>query len=365
MDQTTVIIMIVAVVAGIAISLYLRWRKNKKNGTISETSPLQQTDSSSENKAGSTIPTKTITIGDALGGNTNLEVQNISKSFNSHKVVSDVSFSLSCGEIFGMVGPNGAGKTTTIRMILDILKPDLGDVTILGQKFNDAVKEKIGYLPEERGLYKKLTVMESLTYMAALKGIEGNQARLRAIDLLEKVGMGQHSDKKVEELSRGMSQIIQFLVTIQHEPDIIVLDEPFANLDPVNTKLLKDMVLQMRNQGKSIILSTHLMNEVEEMCDRILMINQGRAMLYGNLKDIKAKYRNNSIIVECDRLPEQILGVSKVKRHSGHIELFLEQDTEPQSVLSTMVNGGVKVNRFENAIPSLNDIFIQVVEEAK
>ena len=231
MDTTTTIILIAAVAVGIALQIYLRWRKNKKNSAISEASPLEQPDLSKES-AEPAIPAQTITIGDALGSNANLEVQSISKSFNSHKVVNDVSFSLSRGEIFGMVGPNGAGKTTTIRMILDILKPDSGDVTILGQKFNDAVKDQIGYLPEERGMYKKLTVMESLTYMAALKGVEAHSARSRAIDLLEKVGLGQHGDKKVEELSRGMSQIIQFLITIQHEPDIMVLDEPFANLDP-------------------------------------------------------------------------------------------------------------------------------------
>ncbi|MFC1998018.1 ABC transporter ATP-binding protein, partial [Chloroflexota bacterium] len=250
-------------------------------------------------------------------------------------------------------------------MLMDILKPDSGDITILGAKFNDAVKEKIGYLPEERGMYKKLTVMESLTYMAALKGVEANSAKSRALDLLEKVGLGQHGNKKVEELSRGMSQIIQFLITIQHDPEIMVLDEPFANLDPVNTRLLKDMVIEMRNKGKSIILSTHLMNEVEEMCDRILMINKGRAMLYGNLNDIKTKYRNNSVFVECDRLPEQISGVSKVKIHNGYSELYLEENTTPQVALNSLVSSGVKINRFENAIPSLNDIFIQVVEEAR
>jgi len=361
MDTTTVIILVAAVAVGIAIQIYLRRRKNKRMSQITETDSVEQPKEPAEPE----IPVQTITVGTVSGKDTNLEVQGICKSFNSHKVVSDVSFSLSRGEIFGMVGPNGAGKTTTIRMILDILKPDLGDVTILGQKFNDAVKEKIGYLPEERGMYKKLTVMESLTYMAALKGVETNSAKAKAIDLLEKVGMGQHRDKKVEELSRGMSQLIQFLITIQHNPDIIVLDEPFANLDPVNTKLLKDMVLQMRNKGKYIILSTHLMNEVEEMCDRILMINQGRAMLYGNLADIKTKYRNNSVFVECDRLPEQITGVGKRKQHNGYIELFLEQDTAPQAVLNALVNNGVKVDRFENAIPSLNDIFIQVVEEAR
>ena len=361
MNTTTTIILVVSIAIVVALQIYLRWHKNKRMSQITENDSVQQPEESAEPET----PSQTITIGDALGSNANLEVQNISKSFNGHKVVSDISFSLSRGEIFGMVGPNGAGKTTIIRMILDILKPDSGDTTILGHKFNDAVKEKIGYLPEERGMYKKLTVMESLTYMAALKGIEANTARSRAIDLLEKVGMGQHRDKKVEELSRGMSQLIQFLITIQHDPEITVLDEPFANLDPVNTKLLKDMVLQMRNEGKSIILSTHLMNEVEEMCDRILMINRGRAMLYGNLKDIKAKYRNNSVFVECNRLPQQMAGVSKVKQHSGYTELFLEQDTTPQSVLNALISGGVRVDRFENAVPSLNDIFIQVVEETR
>jgi len=365
MDTTTAIILFAALAIGIGLQVYLRRRKNKKEARNSQKLDPEQAELDIENEDTDLPPVKTITVGTVLSSDINLEVNGICKSFNHHKVVNDVSFTLNRGEIFGMVGPNGAGKTTAIRMIMDILKPDSGDVVILGQKFNDDVKEKIGYLPEERGMYKKLTVMESLTYMAALKGVEANPARSHAIDLLEKVGMGQHRDKKVEELSRGMSQIVQFLITIQHDPEIVVLDEPFANLDPVNTRLLKDMVIEMRNKGTAIILSTHLMNEVEEMCDRILMIHRGRAMLYGNLKDIKEKYRENSVFVQCDNLPGQIAGVIKTRQHSGYSELFLTEDTKPQEVLNALVNEGVRVDRFENAMPSLNDIFIQVVEEAK
>ncbi len=233
-----------------------------------------------------------------------VEVSGISKSFKGIKVVDNVSFSIGQGEIFGMVGPNGAGKTTTIRMLMDIIKPDSGEIKILGEPINEEVKNRIGYLPEERGLYKKLTVSQSLSYLAALKNMKRRLARERAEELLKRVNMLPHKDKKTEELSHGMGQLIQFVATILHDPELVVFDEPFAALDPVNTQLLKELILELRSQGKSVILSTHMMNQVEELCDRILMINKGQAVLYGSLAEIKSRYRNNSVFLECDRLPE-------------------------------------------------------------
>jgi ABC-2 type transport system ATP-binding protein len=219
-----------------------------------------------------------------------VEVNHITKTYGNRAVVNDLSFTVKPGEIFGLIGPNGAGKTTTIRMMMDIIKPDAGEVQILGEKLTETTKNKIGYLPEERGLYKKLSVMESVIYFAALKGVDSKTAGNRAEALLKRVEMLPHRNKKIEELSRGMGQIIQVIVTIIHEPQLIILDEPTASLDPVNAQLLKDMMLDLRKQGKTIIMSTHRMNEIEEMCDRILMINKGRDVLYGDIPNIKAKY---------------------------------------------------------------------------
>ncbi len=223
-----------------------------------------------------------------------VDVSSVSKSFNGIRVVDSVSFTVEHGEIFGLIGPNGAGKTTTIRMIMDIIKPDSGEIYVLGERLDEDTKDAIGYLPEERGLYRKTSVIESLTYLASLKGMSTRNARSRAEELLRRVDMLPHKAKRVDELSRGMGQIIQFLVTIVHDPRLLILDEPFAGLDPVNTQLMKEIILELRKQGKAIILSTHRMNDVEELCDRILMINRGRRVLYGDLEDIKSRYRSNS-----------------------------------------------------------------------
>lgn len=292
-----------------------------------------------------------------------IEVSQVNKSFKGIKVVDNVSFGIGEGEIFGMVGPNGAGKTTTIRMLMDIIKPDSGEIKILGEPINEAVKNRIGYLPEERGLYKKLTISESLSYLSALKNMKRSLAVERQEVLLKRVNMLPHKDKKIEELSHGMGQLIQFVATILHDPELVVFDEPFAALDPVNTQLLKELILELRSQGKSVILSTHMMNQVEELCDRILMINKGRAVLYGSLAEIKSKYKNNSVFIECDRLPETILGVVGLKKHPKYVELFLDGHTSPQELLSALVSNGVKVDRFEVSTPSLNEVFIQVVQE--
>jgi len=294
-----------------------------------------------------------------------VDVSQVTKSFNSTRAVDNVSFSIGQGEIFGMVGPNGAGKTTTIRMLMDIIKPDSGEIKILGESLHEETKNRIGYLPEERGLYRKITVSESLTYLSALKGMETAEAKNRANELLQHLNMLQHKDKKVEGLSRGMGQLIQFVVTILHDPELIILDEPFSGMDPVNKELIKEMIIDLRNQDKTIILSTHLMNDIEELCDRILMINKGRAVLYGSLSEVKSKYRNNSIFLECNRLPEEIPGVVGSKDHGKYMELYLDGNTTPQQVLNTLVGNSVIVERFEVSTPSLNEIFIQVVKEQR
>jgi ABC-2 type transport system ATP-binding protein len=290
-----------------------------------------------------------------------VEVNHVAKSYADKVVVNDVSFSVAQGEIFGLIGPNGAGKTTTIRMMMDIIKPDSGDVTILDEKLSEASKNKLGYLPEERGLYRKLTTIDSIIYLASLKGMDRHSAEEQANELLNQTGMLAHRGKKIEELSQGMGQIIQFIVTIIHDPELIILDEPFAGLDPVNTELLKRMFVDLRNQGKAVILSTHRMNEVEELCDRILMINNGRSVLYGKLSEIKSKYRSNSVLLEFEGKLGEVPGVTDKRTHRGYIELVLDENTTPQQVLEGLVGTGIIVNRFEVATPPLNEIFLKVV----
>jgi len=292
-----------------------------------------------------------------------VELNNICKSYNDNLVVNNVSFTVAQGEIFGLIGPNGAGKTTTIRMMMDIIKPESGEISILGESLNEDTKNRIGYLPEERGLYKKITVLQSLVYLASLKGMGNRPARSRAEELLQRVDMLPHQEKKIEELSRGMGQIIQFLATIIHDPQLLILDEPFAGLDPVNTQLLKEIILELRSQGKAIILSTHMMNEVEALCDRILMIHKGCTVLYGELAEIKSRYRNNSVFLEFDGVLGEIEGVVGKKDHGEYVELFLDGETTPQKILEQLVSHGVEINQFEVSTPSLNEIFLQVVEK--
>jgi len=289
------------------------------------------------------------------------EVKHVFKSYADKVAVNDLSFSVARGEIFGLIGPNGAGKTTTIRMMMDIIKPDSGDVTILGEKLSEATKNRLGYLPEERGLYKKLGVLESIVYLASLKGMDRHSATEKANELLNQTGMLSNKAKKIEEMSKGMGQIIQFIVTIIHDPQLVILDEPFAGLDPVNTELLKGMFADLRNQGKAVILSTHQMNQVEELCDRILMINDGQAVLYGDLSEIKSRYRGNSVLLDCEGELGEVPGVTAKRTHKGYSELILDGQTTPQQVLAHLVSRGMVINRFEVATPSLNEIFLKEV----
>ena len=290
------------------------------------------------------------------------EISHVNKSYGGKPVVQDVSFTLEKGEVLGLVGPNGAGKTTTIRMLMDIVKPDSGEISVFGRPLNEQAKNKIGYLPEERGLYRKMKVYDNLIYLASLKNVSSSIAKERTEKLLNEVDMSPHKGKKIGELSRGMGQIIQFLVTIAHDPSLIVLDEPFAGLDPVNRMLLKNIILELKKQGKTVILSTHMMNEVEEMCDRVLMINRGRVVLYGNLSEVKWRFRNNSVFIQCDGDVGVIEGVSGSKDHGKYIELFLDGQTTSQQILNQLISKGVRIDRFEVSTPSLNEIFIQVVK---
>jgi ABC-2 type transport system ATP-binding protein len=292
-----------------------------------------------------------------------VEVRNIVKTFADKVAVDNLTFSVAPGEIFGLIGPNGAGKTTTIKMIMDIIKPDSGEVDVLGEKMNEVAKNKIGYMPEERGLYKKQRVLDVIIYLAMLKGMSQRAAEDKANRMLEQTGMLPHARKKIEELSRGMGQIIQFIVTTIHDPQLLILDEPFSGLDPVNTEASMKMVTDLRSQGKAVILSTHQMNQIEELCDRILMVNKGRAVLYGGLAEIKSRYRNNSVLLEYEGELGDVPGITEKRSHKGYIELFLDEKTTPQQLLERLLKRGITVNRYEIATPPLNDIFIKVVGE--
>jgi ABC-2 type transport system ATP-binding protein len=290
-------------------------------------------------------------------------ISHIAKSYAGQPAVNDLSFSVERNEIFGLIGPNGAGKTTTIRMMMDIIKPDSGEITILGKKLSEASKSKLGYLPEERGLYKKLKVIDSIHYLASLKGMSPQAISEKADALLKRTGMLPNKNKKIEELSKGMGQIIQFIITIIHDPQLLILDEPFSGLDPVNTEMLKNMLLELRNQGKAIILSTHSMNQVEELCDRILMVDHGRAVLYGGLKEIKSRYRSNTVRLDFEGPIGKLPGVVQKRPGQTYLELVLDNNTTPQQLLSRLVQSGTVIYRFEVATPSLNEIFLKVAGE--
>jgi len=288
-------------------------------------------------------------------------VNNVVKIYAQRRVVDDVSFVVAPGQIFGLIGPNGAGKTTTIRMMMDIIKPDSGQVFILGQRLNEDTKNSIGYLPEERGLYRKLSVSQSITYLASLKGMLPAQSLPRATELLKRVGMLVHRDKKIEELSRGMGQLIQFLATIIHNPQLLILDEPFAGLDPVNTEILKEIIAEQKQQGKAVILSTHQMNQVEELCDQVLMIDKGRRVLYGHLDEVRMDYRNNSVFVDFSGQLDRLKGVTKSQEKEKYSELFLDDKITPKEILKQLMDREGEVRHFELSTPSLHEIFLKVV----
>jgi ABC-2 type transport system ATP-binding protein len=295
-----------------------------------------------------------------------VEFQSVSKSFAEKDIIRDISFSVRQSEIFGLLGPNGAGKTTLIRLLLDILRPDAGEVRIFGELLSSAAKNRIGYLPEERGLYRKTGLLDMLVYLAQLKGIPKKQAYLKAESLLKSLDLYQYKNKKVEELSKGMQQQIQFLSAIIHEPELVILDEPFSGLDPVNMKTFTARILELRAAGKTIILSTHMMEQAQTLCDRILMLNKGRRVLYGPVDDIRRERGKNSLIVEFAEKGDLnairgISGIKKVVESGKSVEIFPEAGISTQIILEELVR---KANllRFEQALPSLNEIFIETLE---
>jgi ABC-2 type transport system ATP-binding protein len=291
-----------------------------------------------------------------------LEVENVSKTYASVQAVDDLFFTLEHGEILGLLGPNGAGKTTTIRMILDIIKPNSGRIAVLGGPMSEAKKARIGYLPEERGLYPNMTLMDTLLFLGQLKGLSRADANQRIQRMLRQVELWDARELKIEALSRGMGQKAQFVAATLHEPELIIIDEPFSGLDPVNTRLIKELLYGLRDRGAAIIMSTHQMHQVEEMCGRILLMNRGRRVLYGSLEEVRRQFATNVIEVSLQGEVGELPGVEQITEHNGDYRLVLEEDVPPDELLKRLVNrSGVTVQRFERVQVSLDEIFVHVV----
>jgi ABC-2 type transport system ATP-binding protein len=292
-----------------------------------------------------------------------LEIENITKKFGDFYAVKKLSFTIPEGKIYGLLGPNGAGKTTTIRMVMNIIIPDEGSIKILDQRMDDEMKERIGYLPEDRGLYPKMKVGEVLLFLSELKGLRGDPARKEIDFWLERFDLTEWKLKKVEELSRGMQQKLQFIVTVIHQPELIILDEPFSGLDPVNTKLLKDIMLEMKGKGRTIVFSTHRMEQVEMICDDICLINKAEMVLEGNLSQIKKQYGKNTVVLDYDGdagFIQDFPEVEKIDDYGKFMEIKLKERSDPQALLRNLV-GKININKYEVQEPSLNAIFIDKV----
>lgn len=292
-----------------------------------------------------------------------VELKNITKRFDEFVAVKDLSFEVRKGTIFGLLGPNGAGKTTSIRMIVNIFAPDTGDIAVLGQHVSTELQQRIGYLPEERGLYKKMNVGEQLIFFANLKGLDSAEAARRIERWLAELELSEWKDKKAGELSKGMQQKVQFIATVLHEPELLILDEPFSGLDPVSTNLLKKHIIALKQSGKTIIFSTHQMEQVEQMCDDICLINHGTKVLGGSLREVKGRYGRNTVIIDYEG-SDGFLDTDLVKRFNrfpNYSEVLLSDGADPQEVLKRALEAGARVNRFELVEPSLNEIFIESV----
>jgi len=295
-----------------------------------------------------------------------LELHNLKKYYATQKAVDDISFSVEPGTIFGLLGPNGAGKTTLLRMITGILYPDSGSILFKGEPF-DAMKdvEQIGYMPEERGLYKKMKIGEHALYLAQLKGLEKNEALRLIKEWFIKLEMQSWWNKKVEDLSKGMSQKLQFVTTVLHDPKLIILDEPFSGLDPVNSNIIKEEIFQLAKRGATIIFSTHRMEQVEEICDQIVLVNKGQKILDGSVKEVKQQFKQNlfKIGLDSNTSPGNSNVFEVIKENEDHsLIVKIQQGYTPNDVLLHYINQNIPIHSFQEILPSLNEIFIQLVE---
>jgi ABC-2 type transport system ATP-binding protein len=292
-----------------------------------------------------------------------LEVREITKVYDGRAVVDRVSFQVAAGEIFALLGPNGAGKTTMIRMITDILRPDSGEVLLNGQPVDSEARQSIAYLPEERGLYRRSKVAEVLSYYGELKGMSPRQAREIAWKLLDRLELKEWGDKQVQALSKGMQQKVQFCTVLIGSPRLLILDEPFTGLDPVNVQLFEEILAERRAEGTTVLLSTHQMNKVEEVCDRALMIHHGRTVLYGTVREIRRRHADHAVVIRTEDPLGKIPGVKAIESLNGHHKLTLESDTTPEAVLRALLDQKVRIESYALASLPLEDIFVKVVRE--
>ncbi len=291
-----------------------------------------------------------------------LELRNIRKEYDGKVAVDALSLSIPKGSIYGIIGPNGAGKTTTIRMIMDIIAPDTGEIVVNGMKAGPEFRNKVGYLPEERGLYKKMTLEEVIIFFAELKGYPKSKTRVAMDEWLRTMSLLEYKKRKVEELSKGMQQKLQFITTLLHEPELIILDELFSGLDPINIEIIKGIILEEKRRETTIMFSTHVMEQAEKLCDYICLINRGKKVLDGKLSDIKKQFGSNSLQIDIEgdgAFAANIAGVEKLTEFNNYIELTLTPDADTQFILKE-ISGRVIVRRFELMEPSLYDIFIEV-----
>jgi ABC-2 type transport system ATP-binding protein len=298
---------------------------------------------------------------------TTVKLNRVSKSFGDFTAVKDLSLDVCAGRVFGLLGPNGAGKTTTIRMIVNITAPDSGSISLFGRQIDPALQDRIGYLPEERGLYRRMRVGDQLRYFAELKNVRGKEVESKIDEWLARVKLSDWKNKRSMELSKGMQQKVQFITSVIHEPDLLILDEPFSGLDPINTELLKEVVLDLKRAGKTIIFSTHQMEVAEKICDDICLLNRAQKIFEGSLREIKRGFGRNAIAVRCEGgdgvLDDQAL-VSKLVRHADEAEALLAPEADAQMLLRRLLDAGAVIGKFEIVEPSLNDIFIAKVTES-
>jgi ABC-2 type transport system ATP-binding protein len=297
-----------------------------------------------------------------------LELHHLKKYYATQKAVDDISFNIKQGDIFGLLGPNGAGKTTLLRMITGIFYPDSGDIILDGKKFdpiNDIIK--IGYMPEERGLYKKMKIGEQALYLAQLKGLSKNEALEKIKYWFRRLEMESWWNKKVEDLSKGMSQKLQFVITVLHEPKLIILDEPFSGLDPVNANLIKDEIYALSQRGSTIVFSTHRMEQVEEICNRIVLVNLGQKILDGTVEDVKQQFKENKFSIKLQELPAGIDNNSfqVIEQKANALTVKINEGFRSNDVLQFFLQQNITIESFNEMLPSLNDIFIQLVEGTK
>ena len=298
-----------------------------------------------------------------------VELKGITKRYSGHTAVKDLDLRVPTGSVYGLLGPNGAGKTTTLRMIMNIIGPDAGEVSLLGQGGSGRdLSRRIGYLPEERGLYKKMKVLDLLVFLAQIKGVDRSQARRGSIAWLERLGLSDWMEKKIDDLSKGMQQKVQFISTMLHNPELVVLDEPFAGLDPVNTQVIKDIVVDLSERGTTTLFSTHIMEQAEKLCDSVCIIARGTKVVDGSLAEVKKGHRGRHVIVAVEsgmdsfrRILDQPSTVAQADTYGQYAELELAEGADPQRLLKDLVEAGARVTRFEIAEPTLNKIFIDLV----